>query len=132
LFNYQTYILCHYGTPGSESYMAYYDFSITTLTGTTVATSSTVTFSSTASISIGMLIAGPGIPLATYVSAIPSSTTITITNAATASAAVSCQFTGWRNYNGSYLVPDSTLGRIRSVEASGNFYFTSSTGIQKL
>ncbi len=37
----------------------------------------------------------------------------------------------WVNYNGTYGIP-STAVNIHSVEANKNFYFTSSTGIQKI
>lgn len=133
LFEYKDKLLAHYGTPGSEQYMAYYDEATTILTGTTTASSAIVTgLSSTAALRVGMTILGTGIPTDTYVQSIDSSTQITMTQNATASGTPSLTFTGWRNYTGTFLVPDSTLGRIRGVTANSNFYFITSTGVKRL
>lgn len=39
---------------------------------------------------------------------------------------------GFSVYSGSYLHPDSSIGRIKTAEANSNLYMTSSTGILKL
>jgi hypothetical protein len=76
---------------------------------------------------------GTGIPDDTCISAILSSTSIQMTNAATVNRTASyVGGAGWRNYSGTYMEPDATLGRIRGVSASQNFYFITSTGVERL
>lgn len=65
-----------------------------TMNGTTTSTSTTVSgITSTASLVVGSLVQGAGIPLGTTISSITNSTTIVISQAATASATVALIFT---------------------------------------
>lgn len=76
---------------------------------------------------------GSGIPEGTNISAILSSTSVTMSNAATLNRTGSViAAAGWRNYNGSYTEPDPAMGRIRGTSSNQNFYFVSAEGIKKL
>lgn len=66
---------------------------VTALSGTTTNGANTVTgISSTANLVVGMSVTGSGIPANTFISTITSSTAITLTNNATASATVSITY----------------------------------------
>lgn len=39
---------------------------------------------------------------------------------------------GWTDYTGSFAPPDADTAKTKSAESNSNFYFTSSTGVQKL
>lgn len=61
-------------------------------TGTTSGSPTLTTIASTADLRVGMRVHGTGIPTGTYILAIPSGTTVTMTKNATATASVSVQF----------------------------------------
>ncbi len=61
-------------------------------TGTTLGSPTLATIASTTDLRIGMRVKGTGIPASTYILAIPSGTTVTMTKNATATASVSVEF----------------------------------------
>ncbi len=70
-----------------------FTFSPPTLTGTTNGTTTISGLSSTANLSVGMVVSGIGIPAGDTIATIPSTTTLTLTTAAMASGTPSLTFT---------------------------------------
>jgi len=111
-----------YDSSGSGTFSA---FSLTA-SGTTTNGSIVVNgFTTTSRFYIGMSISGTGIPLNTVITEILNNNTIYVSNNATASGTSSFTLT----WNIAELV---TGLRIKGIEQNGNFYFTSSNGIQKI
>lgn len=75
-----------------------------TLTGILINTNSSVTVSSVAGISVGMSVTGTGVPGSTYVAAINSSTTFTMSQAATSSGSPTLTITG-DTFNMALIIP---------------------------
>lgn len=128
ILEYRSRLLNHYDSviqydDGSGSFTA---FNVLSLTGTTTNSSTTISgISSTSSLIVGASITGAGIPDGTVVNSIDSSTQITISQAATASATASLTFKD-------PILEPQTGTKIKSVSANGNFYFTSDMGIKKI
>ncbi len=95
------------------------------LTSTTNTSTTVNGLTTTSGLSAGMYVSGTGIPTGTTISSITSNTAIVISAAATASATVVLSYT----YN---IAEVSSGTRIKSVEANGNFYFTTSNGMKKI
>lgn len=76
---------------------------------------------------------GTGIQDGTVIDSIDSSSQVTVSKTFTANRTTdNLSIAGWRNYNGTYTSPSTSIGRIRSASANQNFYFVSNTGVKKL
>lgn len=130
LMNYKERLLRHWGTSAGQ-YLDY-DNGSGTFTSFAVAlsctthTSTTVDgISSTAGLQAGMYVSGANIAANTIISSITSNTAIVISAAASTSTTLSLTFT--------YNIAEVSAGtRLKSVEANGNLYFTTSNGIKKI
>lgn len=96
-----------------------------TLTGTTTASSVSVTgISSTAGLQVGYSVIGTGIPAGTWIATIPNGTSVTLTQAATASATVSIKFAA--AFNQQTLL---TLGQDYALNLEGSYNGMAGAGL---
>ena len=130
LMNYKDRLLRHWGT-GPGQYLDWDNGSGTftpfelALTATTHSNTTVDGFTTTSNLSAGMYITGSGITAGTTIVSITSNTAIVISIAASSSVTASFTFI--------YNIAEVSQGtRIKSVEANGNFYFTTSNGIKKI
>ncbi len=127
LFFYKGSVLCHYDSnllayhntsTGWVNYTGTFAPPSNTTTGTTVSGSASITsLTSSTGLVVGQAVYGSGIPVGTNLTAF-TATTATLSQVATASASnVSLTF---------------VVAKVRSAQSKSNFYFTTSTGVQKI
>lgn len=123
------YLACDGSAVNRTTYADLYSAIVNNQTGTLTNTMTSVTgLTDTSSFYVGMKIEGTGIPPGTIVATIPTSTSITISNPATASGPQSLFFYYWGNGDGSttFNVPDA---RRRVAMGTGGSPSTDPLGI---
>lgn len=131
LFSYKNRLLRHWGTGAGTTLEVDTDglgnfqpFSIS-INGTTHTSTLVDGISSTAELEIGMFVSGSGIQPNTVISSITDNNSLVLSIATLSSTTTLIKYI----WDIQEVVPGL---RIKSVEANGNFYFTTSTGIRKI
>ena len=86
-------------------------------TGSTHTSTTVDSLASTTGVTVGMTVAGTGIPVGTFVTAIPGGTSITISQAATASASVSITIAG---DSAAQAIRDTALSLVRVINRNAS------------